>query len=98
MRKKRKHGEFSLDTIDYEGVEFAAPEDTLNTMLKMMEKERLHHCLAKLTDVQRRRVMRYAEGYTYREIAERENVSTSAVEESVKAALRTLKKLLTEEE
>ncbi len=60
-----------------------------------LDKEKLQQALSQLKDAQRSRVeMYYLEGYTVREIAELEGVDKRAVQDSIKYALKKLKKLL----
>lgn len=57
--------------------------------------EMLEHAKDRLTPVQRRRVELYiGEGLSLREIAAREGVHNTAVEDSIRAALKKMKKFL----
>lgn len=84
-RKERYHC-YSLDAVLYEGKEYAAP-DTPETILHS-EEERRHiaELLKRLPEIQRRRLLLYAEGNSLREIARREGVDHKAVKKSIEAA------------
>jgi DNA-directed RNA polymerase specialized sigma24 family protein len=77
-----------------------SPEDSVISMPEQAEvfarKNKLAaQVLAKLTDVQRRRYLLYhGQGKTYREIAVLEKVHFTSVEESVVAAEKRIKKIL----
>jgi len=64
-------------------------------VLKVYEDElicKLHDALNTLSDIQRRRVtLYYLDEYTFEEIAEKENCSSTAVQKSVKAAIKKLR-------
>ena len=74
----------------------AAPiEDTADLLIRMDSYKQLHAALEKLSEVQRRRlVKRFFDGMTYCEIADKENVSLNAVKDSITRALKKLKNLL----
>jgi hypothetical protein len=63
-----------------------------------LDKERLVTALVKLSEAQKRRIeMYYLEGYTAQEIADIEGVRLYAVQKSIQAGLKILKRLLDEE-
>lgn len=63
-----------------------------------LDKERLEAALAKLSEAQKRRIeMYYLEGYTAPEIAVIEGVRVYAVQKSIQAGLKILKRVLGEE-
>ena len=74
----------------------AAPiEDTADLLIRMDSYKQLHAALEKLSEVQRRRlVKRFFDGMTYCDIADNENVSHNAVKDSITRALGKLKNLL----
>ena len=93
-RKCRYHN-YSLEAIDYEGEEFAA-SDTPETVA--MDKEasdessdRYEKALSLLTDVQRKRFLKYASGMSTHEIARQEGSNQKSVHESIEAARKKLK-------
>ena len=70
----------------YEGEDFAddvTPESLLDLKI---ENAFLKEALLSLTETQRRRLLLYAEGYSYREIAEIENVGFTKIAKSVENA------------
>lgn len=84
-RKERYHC-YSLDAADFEGCEYA-DKDTPETLLEqMVDNHRLNELLQKLSEVQRRRFLLYAQGKSLREIARMEGVDHKAVKKSVDAA------------
>lgn len=84
-RKERYHC-YSLDAVLYEGKEYADP-DTPETILHSKEERRhIDELLKRLPEVQRRRLLLYAEGNSLREIARREGVDHKAVKKSIEAA------------
>lgn len=91
-RKDRAHGHFSIDAMEYEGMEFADPETPEK---KLIEKERASQItkrLTALTETQLRRVLMRVDGKTVREIAEEEGTSVNAVQESLLQARKKLEK------
>jgi len=90
--RERYHREFSMDALDYESGEWAqtaTPEEEL--LLRYANCELLQK-LQKLTPVQRKRLLCYAEGMTYREIAQLEGTQVKAVQDSIEQARKKLKK------
>ena len=63
--------------------------------MKKLEIEQLHNAIARLPEIQQRRlILYYFIGLTYERIAEMEHCSRQAVMKSVSAAVQKLKKLL----
>lgn len=84
-RKERYHC-YSLDAALYEGKEYA-DSDTPETILHSEEEQRhIAELLKRLPEIQRRRLLLYAEGNSLREIARREGVDHKAVKKSIEAA------------
>ncbi len=83
-RETRRHT--SLESLDYEGEEFAAEGDAETALLEKESEREAEAMLSSLTEVQRRRVKLRMEGRTYREIAMLENVDARAIEKSVRGA------------
>ncbi len=70
-------------------------ESVEETVSRHMEVEALHRAIAKLPDIQRRRLILYYFGeFTYQQIAEMEGCKHPAVMKSVKAAIANLQKIL----
>ena len=85
-RKKETRRHYSLDDIDYEGEEFAG-EETAETELEKKElRQELEKKLALLTETQQRRLLMYAEGMSYHEIARRESVDHKKIIKSIEQA------------
>ena len=74
--------------------EFAVEPDYIEMLEQQDEIDRLHIAIDRLTPIQKRRLQKYFfEEKTYKEIADEENSSFSAVRESVFSALNSLKKI-----
>lgn len=70
------------------------PESTEDMVLRKVQTERLHKAIAKLPEVQRRRViLYYFEEMTYDRIAEKEGCTKRAVKFSIDIAVEKLKKI-----
>lgn len=70
-------------------------ESVEDTVLKKLEEERLHNAIQKLSEIQRRRLIKYYfEEMTYEQIAQEEGCSFRRVAKSVKAAIENLKKIV----
>lgn len=90
-RKERYHC-YSLDAVLYEGREYADP-DTPETVLHREEEQRkIRELLNGLPEIQKRRLLLYAEGKSLREIARIEGVDHKAVKKSIEAAKKYFKK------
>ncbi len=64
------------------------------TVSRHMEVEALHRAIAKLPDIQRRRLILYYFGeFTYQQIAEMEGCTVMPVKRSIDTAIRNLKKI-----
>ncbi len=92
MREYRNNSKFSYDSITEEHhpelVDCTCEERMVDTSL-------LEEALAKLSDVQKRRIVLYFyKGYSIPEIAKLENVSKMSVDDSVKTGLKKLKEML----
>ena len=82
------------DSSLYERV-FQKEEGVEDTVLNKLEAERLHNAIQQLSEIQRRRLMKYYfEDKNYEQIAQEEGCSFQMVAKSVKAAIRNLKKIL----
>lgn len=74
---------------------FQKEEGIEDAVIKKLEKERLHNAIEQLSEIQKRRLIKYYfEDKNYEEIAKEEGCSFQMVAKSVKAAIRNLKKML----
>ncbi len=90
-RKERYHC-YSMDAADYEGSDYAGP-CTPETALELeADTQRIAEIMAVMPDVQKRRLLLYAEGKTLREIARMEGVDHKAVKKSIEAARKFFRK------
>lgn len=75
----------------------AAPDSLENGLVHRELLARLHKAVSELPGVQRRRLVAYYfGGLTYRQIAGQEGKSDSAIRESINAALKKLKRVLSD--
>jgi len=81
---------------DAEVEDIAAEEDiTEKVVMRHMECEYIHFLLQQLPEIQRRRMyLYYFENYTYAQIAEVEGCKYQAIQDSIQAAKKFLKKFL----
>ena len=102
--RNRVHN-YSLEGTLYEGREYGYYDSKLRRLEsketqkeRILKKRQIRRGLAKgyskLTEVQRRRFLMYADDLTVREIAEKEGVDHSAVVRSILAARKKFKKFL----
>jgi len=95
QQEKQRYHCYSLDAIDYEGMEYADPETPESIFLREELSKELSDALATLNETQRRRLLMYAGGLSYREIARREGLSEKkSVIECIEGARKKLKKFL----
>lgn len=74
---------------------FYKGESLEETVSRSMEYEQLHKAISKLPETQKRRLLLYFFGeLTYEQIAELEGCKYQAVQSSIYAAIKTLKKFL----
>lgn len=92
-RKERYHC-YSLDAAQFEGVEYSGGETPESIFLSDEYSVELQETLGSLTDVQKERVSRLADGLSINEIARREGVAPNAVMKSVKGVREKLKKFI----
>lgn len=93
--RHRYHTAFSIDAAEYEDKDYFSPGDDPESRYIAAEiAEELQAALAQLTEVQRGRFQRYADGETIAEIARSEGAAFNSVKESIEAARRKLKKIL----
>ena len=89
-RKERYHC-YSLDAAQFEGAEYAGGETPESLLISDEYSGELQEALGSLTEVQRERVSRLADGLSINEIARREGVAPNAVMKSVKGVREKLK-------
>ena len=90
-RKERYHS-YSLDAINYEGLEYATDTTPETEMSSKEDAARVNAALDKLSETQQRRLLMLADGLSIREIARREGVDHRAIRESIDAARKKFKK------
>lgn len=91
-RKERYHC-YSSD-VAWEGEEYADPDTPESLMFQKYENKRLTSALSELTEVQKRRFIKFAEGMSIREIARQEDANFKSVHDSIEQARKKLKKFL----
>lgn len=96
MNEVDNHYEHSEQTEASLNKRAVVPQESVEeTVSQHMEVEALHRAIAKLPDIQRRRLILYYFGeFTYQQIAEMEGCTKRAVKFSVDCALDKLKKIL----
>ena len=90
-RKERYHC-YSLDAAQFEGAEYANNETPESLLVSDERRGELQEALEGLTEIQKERVSRLADGLSINEIARREGVAPNAVMKSVKGVREKLKK------
>ena len=90
---ERKHRRYcwSLDAITYEGSEYGVSDSYYFGDVDLKDK-RVRDTLSRLTDTQRRRLTMLADGMSIRDIARKEDVHHSVIEESITAARKKFKR------
>jgi len=89
-RKNRYHC-YSLDDVDYEGLEYADPKTVESYSEELEQRRRIDEALAALTPAQRRRILMLADGMSVREIARYEGSDHKSVLESINRAKKKIK-------
>lgn len=90
-RKERYHC-YSLDAVQFEGVEYSDGETPESILVSDEYSGELQKAFGSLTEVQKERVRRLADGLSINEIARREGVAPNAVMKSIKGVREKLKK------
>ena len=85
LEERNRYHCYSLDAIDYEGLEYGKCDEYPIEDDSAERAERVREAFSHLTEVQRRRLRLYADGKTLREIAALENASFQSVAESIEA-------------
>lgn len=90
-RKERYHC-YSLDAIDYEGLEYATDITPETELILEENTARINAALDKLSVTQKRRLLMFADGLSANEIARIENVAPNAAWKSIEGAKKKFKK------
>ncbi len=91
--KERKHTAYHFEGMTYEGEEYGTGSDIIDQVSDREEDRKLNEWLYEnLTEVQYRRFMLFMYDIPIREIARKEGVDYSSVEECIRAAQKKLKK------
>jgi DNA-directed RNA polymerase specialized sigma24 family protein len=91
-RKERYHC-YSLDAIDFEGVDYAAETTPEIELTREEDAVRIKTVLDKLSETQRRRLLMLSDGLSMREIARVDGVDHRAIRESIEAARKKIEKI-----
>ena len=91
-RKERHHAPYSIDAMDFEGIQFADHETPEGIILEKEKAAQINKKLTVLTWTQLRRALKRREGKSVRTIAAEEGTSVNAVEESLLQARKKLEK------
>ena len=86
LEERNRYHCYSLDAIDYEGLEYGECDEYPIEDDSAEQTERIKAAFGQLTETQQRRLRLYADGKTLREIAALENTSFQSVAESIEAA------------
>ena len=97
--EQRRHVKYSLDALDFEGMEYADTETPEDIFIAYEDgtdidddDERMARYLACLTDVQRERIVKRLLGKSQSDIAREEDVHYTSIQECLLAAFNRLKK------
>ena len=90
-RKERYHC-YSLDAIDYEGLEYATDITPETELILEEDTARINAALDKLSVTQKRRLLMLSDGLSANEIARIENVAPNAAWKSIEGAKKKFKK------
>ena len=90
------HGCFvPLDSIE-ESISTGGIDALIEDLILKEEVNRLYKAIAKLTPIQRRRLLMIMEDMTYEEVAHKEGRDVAAIHHSITKALKHLRKLMTD--
>lgn len=90
QNEKQRYHCYSLDAIDYEGLEYAKKE--LTDDFPEEKKTKVRAAFAKLTPTQKRRTLMLSKGISMHEIARKENVDFKSVWQSIEGARKIFSK------
>ena len=82
--EKQRYHCYSLDAIDFEGLEYATKDSAEDFPEEL--QDRVRYAFSMLTPIQQRRILKFSNGKSMREIAREENASVQSVQESILAA------------
>ena len=88
-RKERYHC-YSLESIDYEGKEYASPSMTDDFIEIEASEKRVAEMLKQLTETQRRRLLMFIDGMSYRKISRIEGVDHKKIIKSIDQARKKI--------
>ena len=91
-RKERYHC-YSLDAIDYEGLEYATDITPETELILDEDTARIDAALDKLSETQKRCLLMFADGLSANEIARKEGVAPNAAWKSIEGAKKKFKRL-----
>ena len=86
LEERNRYHCYSLDAIDYEGLEYGKCDEYPIEDDSAERAERIQAAFSQLTETQQRRLRLYADGKALREIAALENIKFQSVAESIEAA------------
>lgn len=86
LEERNRYHCYSLDAIDYEGLEYGKCDEYPIEDDSAERAERIKAAFSQLTETQQRRLRLYADGKALREIAALENIKFQSVAESIEAA------------
>lgn len=92
LARKESYHCYSLDAIQFEGMEYSDGETPETQLERERDAERIACALDGLSEVQRRRLLMFADGKSMREIAREEKVQHRAVVKSIESARKIFKK------
>jgi DNA-directed RNA polymerase specialized sigma24 family protein len=90
-RKERYHC-YSLDAIDYEGLEYATDTTPETELIRKENAAQINAALDNLSETQKRRLLMSADDLSANEIARIENVAPNAAWKSIEGAKKKFKK------
>lgn len=93
LEERNRYHCYSLDAIDYEGLEYGKCDEYPIEDDSSERTEHIKAAFSQLTETQRHRLRLYADGKTLREIAVLENASFQSVAESIEAARKKFLKI-----
>lgn len=93
-RKERYHCPYSIDALEYEGRAYYYRDTPEQILLRKERNMALWKAMEVLSDTQFRRLILYADGMSFREIAALEGKDFSSIAESINAAKKKVRNFL----
>lgn len=93
-RKERYHCPYSIDALEYEGRAYYYRDTPEQIVLRNERNRVLYRAMDELYDTQFRRLILYADGMSFREIAAMEGKDFSSIAESINAAKKKVRNFL----